>query len=260
MDGVIESHTAYLPGGYADRPGETGMRFFAPAAYKAAVLALNQKGVQVYTHAIGDGAIKLALDAYEESQAALATSGAGASSSPRNRIEHAEAPDAGDIARFGSLGVIASMQPLMIYPRDEWEGMEGLWQLYAGDEFLATAFAFRSLIDTHAVVAFGTDWPVVQLNPLLGIRNAVLRQSLDGQPPDGYVPEQRITVTEALHAYTRDAAYASRVEDREGSIAAGKLADLAVFSENFVESPPGEIANARVLMTLLGGKIVYEGR
>jgi len=252
MDGVIESHTAYLPGGYADRPSEVGMRFFQPEAYKAAVLALNQKGFQVYTHAIGDGAIKLALDAYEESQAVVG-------GDLRNRIEHAEAPDAADIPRFGKLHVIASMQPLMIYPRDEWKGMEGLWQQYAGDKFRPSAFAIRSLLEAHAEVAFGTDWPVVQLNPLLGIRNAVLRQSLDGQPPGGYIPEQRIGVAAALRAYTLDAAYASRVDDQEGSIAAGKRADLAVFSQDFIEGPAADIATGHVVMTLVGGRIVYEG-
>jgi predicted amidohydrolase YtcJ len=256
MDGVIESHTAYLPGGYADRPQETGMRFFEPDAYKASVLTLNQHGIQVYTHAIGDGAIKLALDAYDNSQSQL-RSGGRLSAAPRNRIEHAEAPDPEDIPRFGALDVIPSMQPLMIYPRDEWKGMEGLWRQYAGDRFMGTAFAIRSLLDSHATVAFGTDWPVVQLNPLLGIRNAVLRQSLDGQPVGGYTPEQRITVAEALRAYTLDAAYASRADSEEGSIAVGKRADMAVFSKNFVELPADEIAQAKVLMTLVGGRIVY---
>jgi predicted amidohydrolase YtcJ len=255
MDGVIESHTAYLPAGYADRPGETGMRFFAPQAYKAAVLTLNQHGFQVYTHAIGDGAIKLALDAYE--YAAAAERGRRTPGGARNRIEHVEAPDPQDIARFGRLGVIASMQPLMIYPRDEWQGMEGLWQQYAGDRFLPTAFAIRSLLDSHAVVAFGTDWPVVQLNPLLGIRNAVLRQSLDGQPAGGYVPQQRITVAQALRAYTLDAAYASRADAREGSIEVGKLADLVLFSQNFLEQSADEIAKSQVLLTVVGGRIVY---
>ena len=126
MDGVIESHTAYLPGGYADRPKETGMRFFEPDAYKASVLTLNKDGFQVYTHAIGAGAIKLALDAYENSQAHLPPG----APPPRNRVEHMEAPDPEDIPRFGALDVIPSMQPLMIYPRDEWKGMEGLWQQY----------------------------------------------------------------------------------------------------------------------------------
>jgi len=247
MDGVLESHTAYMPGGYADEPSETGMRFFSPNRYKADVKTLNQHGFQVYTHAIGDGAIKLALDAYAET----------ALLRPRDRIEHAEAPDAEDIERFAKLGVIASMQPLMIYPRDEWKGMEGLWQRYAGEQFLPRAFALRSLLDTGAVVAFGTDWPIVQLNPLLGIRNAVLRQSLDGQPPGGYVPQQRIGVAEALRAYTLDAAYASRADGREGSIQPGKFADLVRFSKNFLEAPADEIPAAHVRMTMLGGKVVY---
>lgn len=258
MDGVIESHTAYLPGGYADKPAVTGMRFFAPAEYKAAVSTLNREGFQVYTHAIGDGAIKLALDAYEESQ--LTNHATAAAGSPRNRIEHVEAPDARDIPRFGQLGVIASMQPLMIYPRDEWKGMEGLWQQYAGDKFLPTAFAIRSFLDAHAVVAFGTDWPVVQLNPLLGIRNAVLRQSLDGQPVGGYTPDQRITIAEALRAYTEAAAYASRAENQEGSIVVGKMADVVLFSKNILEIPSEEIPTAQVLLTIVGGKIAYSAK
>ena len=252
MDGVIESHTAYLPGGYADRPSETGMRFFAPEAYKASVVTLYQHHIQVYTHAIGDGAIKLALDAYE-----LAQAGPGLGRAARNRVEHAEAPDPEDIPRFGNLGVIASMQPLMIFPRDEWKGMEGLWREYAGDKFLPTASAIRSLLDTHAVVAFGTDWPVVQLNPLLGIRNAVLRQSLDGQPAGGYTSAQRISVAEALRAYTLDAAYASRVEADEGSIEVGKLADVVLFSKNLMEISADDIPSAKVVLTMVGGKIVY---
>jgi len=253
MDGVIESHTAYLPAGYADRPTETGMRFFTPENYKAAVRVLNAHDFQIYTHAIGDGAIKLALDAYEEAQTAEPTR-----ANPRNRIEHAEAPDPEDIPRFGKLGVIASMQPLMIYPRDEWKGMEGLWQQYAGEKFLATAFAIRSLLDSHAIVAFGTDWPVVQLNPLLGIRNAVLRQSLDGRPSGGYLPEQRITVAQALRAYTLDAAYASRADRDEGSIEVGKLADVVLFSNNFLETSADTLAGTRVLLTIVGGKIAYQ--
>jgi predicted amidohydrolase YtcJ len=258
MDGVLESHTAYMPGGYADKPSETGMRFFEPAPYKESVRLLNSHGIQVYTHAIGDGAIKLALDAYEAARPEA--QGFGASGGPRNRIEHAEAPDAADIPRFGALDVIASMQPLMIYPRDEWKGMEGQWEGFAGSAFLPRAFAFRSLLDSHATVAFGTDWPIVQLNPLLGIRNAVLRQSLDGKPAGGYVPAQRITVAEALRAYTLGAAYASHAEHQEGSIAVGKLADFAVFSQNFVEGPPEQIAAAHVVMTVVDGKVVFEGK
>ncbi len=259
LDGVIESHTAYLPGGYADQPTEKGLRFFEPDAYKRSVLLLNDHGFQVYTHAIGDGAIKLALDAYEYASGPAAGPRASRNRALRNRIEHAEAPDAEDIPRFAALGVMASMQPLMIYPRDEWKGMEGLWEQYAGAQFVPRAFAIRSLLDTGATVAFGTDWPVVQLNPLLGLRNAVLRQSLDGQPIGGYVPAQRITIEEALRAYTWGAAFASHAENREGSIRVGKLADFAVFSKNFIEGPSSAIAAAQVVMTIVDGNIVYDG-
>ncbi len=253
MDGVIESHTAYLPDGYADNPTETGMRFFTPQAYQDSVLTLYQNNFQIYTHAIGDGAIKLALDAYEAAQAHPGTGRDGS----RNRIEHMEALDRKDIPRFAQLGVIASMQPLMIYPRDEWKGMENLWKEYAGEKRLPTAFAIRDLLDAHAVVAFGTDWPIVQLNPLMGIRNAILRQSQDGQPIGGYVPAQRISVEEAIRAYTLSAAYASRRETQEGSIEVGKLADMVLFSKNLVEIAADEIPTTKVLLTLVGGKIVY---
>ena len=254
MDGVIESHTAFLPGGYADQPAVTGMHFFEREPYQASVQSLYRRHFQIYTHAIGDGAIKLALDAYAAAQARGTPAEQAAA---RNRIEHMEAPDAADLPRFAELGVIASMQPLMIYPRDEWKGMEGLWEQYAGAKFLPTAFPIRSLLDTHATVAFGTDWPVVQLNPLLGIRNAVLRQSLDGRPTGGYVPAQRIGVGEALRAYTLSAAYASRVERNEGSIEVGKFADVVLLSKNLLEIPPDAIPSAEVLMTVVGGNIVY---
>lgn len=255
MDGVLESHTAYLPEGYADARDEHGMRFFAPDRYGRDVRRLNEAGFQVYTHAIGNGAIHVALDAYEAS--ARAQPGMAP---PRNRIEHAEMPDADDIGRFARLGVIASMQPLMIYPRDEWKGMEGLWAVYAGEAAVPRAFALRSLIDAGAHVAFGTDWPIVQLNPLYGVRNAVLRQSLDGEPPGGYVPAQRITVAEAVRAYTAESAYASRHDEDEGSLEPGKRADLVVFSANFIEGEPNDIPKATVRLTMLGGRVVYDAR
>lgn len=255
MDGVLESHTAYMLGGYADNPAEKGMHFYEMDAYRKSVTTLNQHGIQVYTHAIGDGAIKMAFDAYQS--AAEDARKLGTPKGLRNRIEHAEAPDPEDISRYGQLNVIASMQPLMIYPRDEWKGMEGLWQKLAGPKFLATAFPLKTTLDTHGVLAFGTDWPVVQLNPLLGLRNAVLRQSLDGQPTGGYVPAQRISVQESLTAYTLGSAYGAHVDDQEGSIKVGKRADLAIFTKNFVEAPPEEIADAQVAMTLVGGKVVY---
>lgn len=252
MDGVIESHTAYMPGGYADDPKQTGLRFWEPAQYKAAVRTAAEHGFQVYTHAIGDGAIKLALDAYAEANEA--TKG---KPPLRHRVEHNEAPDPEDVPRFGQLGVIASMQPAMIYPRDQWKGMEGLWQTYAGTGFLETAFAIHSIENAHGVVAFGTDWPVVDLNPIFGLRNAVLRQSLDLQPAGGYVPAERIGMAAAIRAYTLDAAFASHREHDEGSLEPGKLADFIVLSRNLLEVPPETVMNTTVLRTVLGGREVY---
>ena len=252
MDGVIESHTAWLPDGYADDPKQTGLRQWEPAAYKAAVRAAAEHGFQVYTHAIGDGAVKLTLDAYEEANAATA-----GKPSLRHRIEHMEALYPSDIPRFGHLGVIASMQPAMIYPRDEWMGMEHVWPEYAGQKRVKTAFALRSILDAHGVLAFGTDWPTVRLDPVYSLRNAALRQSLDGQPAGGYVPSERITVPQAIRAYTLDAAFASHREKQEGSLEVGKLADFVVLSNNLLEMNPQEIAKVTVLRTIVGGRQVY---
>jgi hypothetical protein len=247
MDGVIESHTAWLPEGYADDPKQTGLPQWEPAAYKAAVRTAAEHGFQVYTHAIGDGAIKLTLDAYAQADAAKL----------RHRVEHAEALYPADIPRFGQLGVIASVQPAMIYPRDEWMGMEHVWPAYAGEKRMQSAFALNSILRTHGVLAFGTDWPTVRLDPVYGIRNAVLRQSLDGQPAGGYVPSERITVPQAIRAYTLDAAFASHRETQEGSLQAGKLADFVVLSGNLLEMQPQDIAKVTVLRTVVGGRQVY---
>lgn len=256
-DGVVESHTAYLPDGYADQPEETGTRFWDPERYYNAVRNLHERDFQTFTHAIGDGAMRMVFDAVERAQAADAANG----HSPRDlrhRIEHAEAPYPSDIKRYRELGMIASMQPLMIYPRDEWKGMEGLWIQYAGEKYLPVYFAIRSVLDAGGVVAFGTDWPVVQLNPLLGLRNAVLRQSLDGQPEGGYVPEQRISIEQAIRAYTLDASYAIHREEVEGSLTPGKLADLVVLSDNLLEIDPRRIHQVEVELTMVGGDIVYQ--
>ena len=257
MDGVVESHTGYLPDGYADQPDETGMVFWEPEDYTQVLRTLHDRGFQTYTHAIGDGAMRIVFDAVEAAQFADEVNRV-APRDLRHRIEHAEAPYPDDIMRYKDLGMIASMQPLMIYPRDEWKGMEGIWIQYAGEKYLPVYFAIRSVLDAGAKVAFGTDWPVVQLNPMLGIRNAVLRQSLDGQPEGGYVPEQRITVAEAIRAYTFDASYAAHREKVEGSLTPGKLADLVVLSKNLLDINPNEINEVRVEMTMVGGVVVYE--
>ncbi|CDX30153.1 conserved hypothetical protein [Mesorhizobium sp. SOD10] len=250
LDGVLESHTGFMPQGYADKPGETGTCLWKAAAYNAAVSRAQQEGFQVWTHAIGTGAIEMALDAY--------AADGERSRRCRPRVEHCEIPTARDIERFGEIGAIASFQPAMIYPRDQWLGMEGVWEVRVGSESLPRAFPVRSILEAGGAVAFGTDWPIVDLNPLIGIRNAVLRQSLDHQPETGWVPQQRITVAQALHAYTLGAAFAGHREKDEGSLAAGKLADFIVLSDDPLQVEPHRIADIKVLKTIVGGKPVWE--
>ncbi|MDX8516621.1 amidohydrolase [Mesorhizobium dulcispinae] len=250
LDGVLESHTGFMPQGYADKPGETGTCLWEASAYNAAVSRAQQEGFQVWTHAIGTGAIEMALDAY--------AADGERSRRCRPRVEHCEIPTAHDIERFGRIGAIASFQPAMIYPRDQWLGMEGLWEVRVGSKSLSRAFPVRSILEAVGAVAFGTDWPIVDLNPLVGIRNAVLRQSLDHQPKDGWVPEQRITVAQALNAYTLGAAFAAHRETDEGSLATGKLADFVVLSEDPLRVEPDKIADIKVLKTIVGGKSVWE--
>jgi predicted amidohydrolase YtcJ len=251
-DGVVESHTAFLPEGYADAPNEKGISFWTAEQQTAAVIRLTKLGFQIYTHAIGDGAIHQTLDAYEAAEAA------GAPKDLRNRIEHFEAPYASDIPRLVRLGVIASIQPVMIYPKDQWMGMEGMWQRYSGDDRATRAYPIRSILAAGGRIAFGTDWPVVELNPLLGIRNAVVRQSYDGEPKGGWMPREKITVAEAIKAYTLDSAYAAHRETHEGSITPGKLADFVILSDDLTVMDPDKINTTKVLTTMVGGKVVYQ--
>jgi len=250
LDGVLESHTASMPQGYADRPDETGTLVWKPEAYHSAVRRVSEAGFQIWTHAIGSGAIRLALDAY--AQVSEATR------SLRHRVEHVEIPFAGDIPRFKELGAVACLQPVMVAPSDEWMGMDGVWAQRVRESEQERAFPNRSLLDAGSVVAFGTDWPIVSLSPLRGIGKAVTRQSLAGGV--AFVPQQAITVNEALYAYTAAGAFACHREGQEGSIKVGKLADLVVLDADPADVPPERITEISVLMTVLGGRVVHDAR
>lgn len=249
IDGVLESHTGYMPQGYADKPEEKGTILWNDKEFQHAVQCSQGAGLQVWAHAIGQGAISFALDGYSSDLAN--------SRLLRPRVEHVEIPSEIDLDRFKDINAIASMQPAMIYPQDQWMGMVGIWEKRVGKDSMKLAFPIRSLLDRNVEVAFGTDWPIVDLNPFIGIRNAVLRQSLDGEPPKGWVPEQRISVEEALYAYTLGAAYACHREEEEGSIAEGKLADLIVLSDNPLEIEAHELGRIAVQATFVGGRPVY---
>ena len=249
LDGVVESHTAAMLAPYADDRGVSGKMFWEADKYKQSVAELNRRGFQIFTHAIGDAAVRLALDAYEQAPQA------NGSRDARPRIEHIETISSADISRFGRLGVIASFQPLHAYPDED---TLNVWVRNVGPERETRAFAWRSVASGGGRLAFGSDWPVVTLNPWAGLQNAVTRQDVQGLPPGGWVPEQRLRMAEAIEAYTLGAAIAGRREKTEGSIEPGKLADLVIVSQNLFEIDPHAVRRTTVLLTMVGGKTVYQ--
>jgi len=249
MDGVIESHTAAMLTPYSDDPKQIGALFWDPAKYKDAVRQLDRRGFQIFTHAIGDKAVRTALDAYQNAAEVNHTHDA------RPRIEHIETISEPDIPRFGKVGVVASFQPLHAYPDDD---TLKIWARNAGPERAQRAWAWHSIESTGGHLAFGSDWPVVTLNPWYGVQNALTRQTREGDPPDGFVPHERISLEDAINGYTLGAAYAGRREKTEGSLEPGKVADLVVLSQDLFKIEPNQISNTEVLLTMVGGKVVYQ--
>jgi predicted amidohydrolase YtcJ len=249
LDGVIESHTAAMLSSYSDDPRLNGMLWWDAEKYKQTVLELDRRGIQIYTHAIGDKAVRLALDAYEEAAKKNQKHDA------RPRIEHIENISKDDIPRFGTLGVIASFQPLHAYPDDD---LNRFWLPHIGPERAQRGWPWRSIEKSGGVLAFGSDWPIVTLNPWPGVQNALTRQTSEGDPPGGWLPSERVSLEDAIRAYTLGAAFAARREKSTGSLEPGKFADLIVLSQNLFLIEPTEIGKTEVLLTMVGGKVVYE--
>jgi predicted amidohydrolase YtcJ len=249
LDGVVESHTAAFLEPYSDDPSTKGALFWDPEKCKAAVVELDKRGLQLFTHAIGDYAIRTALDAYELAKTQNHTK------DRRPRVEHIEDSSAADIPRFGKLGVIASMQPLHAYPDSD---TLDVWAKAIGAERASRAWVWKSIAEDGGRYCFGSDWPVVTLNPWEGVQTAVTRQTSEGKPVGGFVPSQRISVAQAVAGYTLGAAYAGHREKTEGSIEAGKVADVIIVSKNIFEIDPHRIGDTKVTTTIVGGKIVYE--
>lgn len=247
-DGSLGSSTALFFEPYADDPANRGLLFdqmLPEGVMFERVLAADRHGLQVIIHAIGDEANLRILDLY------LEAAKQNGPSDRRFRIEHAQHLRPGDIRRFGMQHVIASVQPY--HAADD-----GRWcEKRVGSERAQTTYAFRALLDANAVLAFGSDWTVAPLNPLLGIKAAVTRQTLDGLHPQGWVPEQKISLDEAVRAYTMGSAYAEFTEQVKGSITPGKLADLVVLDRDIYTIPANEIDSTRVIMTVMDGKVVY---
>jgi predicted amidohydrolase YtcJ len=251
VDGVIESHTAAMLEPYSDDPSLRGKLFWDADKYKSAVAELDRRNLQLFTHAIGDYGIRTALDSYENAEKANRTSGR------RFRIEHIEAVSGADIPRFAKLGVIASMQPLHSYPDTD---TLDVWARNIGPDRASRAWVWKSIAADGGQLAFGSDWPVVTLNPFAGIQTAVTRQTSEGLPKDGFVPSQRLSVAEAVHGYTLGAAFAGFREKTEGSLEPGKLADMIVLSQNLFEISTDKIGVTKVLTTIVGGRVVFRAQ
>jgi predicted amidohydrolase YtcJ len=245
VDGSLGSHTAAFHAPYDDRPSDRGFFVNTEDDLHRWISGADSAGLQVAVHAIGDRANQTLLDIYES---------VAKENGPRDRrfrIEHAQHLRPEDLARFAPLGVIPSMQPYHAIDDGRWaETLIGLR--------IRTTYAFRSLLDAGAALAFGSDWFVAPPTPLEGIYAAVTRRTLDDLNPGGWVPEERISVEEALVAYTRSAARAAFAENEVGMLKEGFLADFVILDRDLTAIPPEEIRDARVVATVVGGEVVHE--
>jgi predicted amidohydrolase YtcJ len=243
MDGVLESYTALMVDDYAGQPGNRGSALFSAEQFNAVAVEADRLGLQLAVHCCGDGAVKRALDGFAQARRQ------NGPRDSRHRIEHIEAIDPPDIPRFAELGVIASMQPLHAPPSVQ---AGDVWPARAGRARWPYSFAWRTLRDAGAHLAFGSDWPVVTLDPMLGFDSALNRQPWAEGDPD-----QRQTLPEIIRGYTCDAAYVEFQEHEKGRIRPGFLADLVLLSADIFATPPEEIATVQPVLTVCDGKIVY---
>ena len=246
-DGSLGSTTAWFFEPYLDAPTTSGLpRAEVTTTMKQNIVEADKAGLQVHIHAIGDRANATVLDYYEN------VDKVNGPRDRRYRIEHAQHLRQEDIPRFGKLHVVASMQPMHIIDDGRWA-----WKRL-DEKRLKGTYAFRSLLDSGAVLAFGSDSPVASMNAVWGIYAAVTRRTLDDKNPNGWIPEQKITVDEAVRSFTWGSAYAEFQDSVKGTLEVGKLADLVILSDDIYTIDPVKIANVKVLTTVMDGKVVYE--
>jgi predicted amidohydrolase YtcJ len=261
VDGVIEAKTASMLTPYEDDTS-AGLPAWEPAGLAAFTAEADRRGWQVEAHAIGDRGVRLALDAFEQAAAANGPwigdpRGRGAvpgTHDRRHRVEHIETIDPADVPRFARLGAVASMQP---YHGDPSPNQISVWAGNIGPERASRAWAWRSIREAGGRLAFGSDWPVVPYDPFIALNNAVNRQTADGQPAGGWLPGERLSVTDALEAYTAGSAHAAHADHRRGRVAPGMDADIVVLDRDLLAAGPSAIIGTSVRLTVLGGRIVH---
>jgi len=249
VDGSLGSSTALMFEPFVDDPANRGTYvsdWFPEGVMYQRVKAADYAGLQVAVHAIGDRANSEMLDIYERVEKE------NGARDRRFRIEHAQHLHPKDIARFKTLGVIPSMQPFHCIDDGRWA------EKRLGAERSKTTYAFRSLLDSNANLSFGSDWFVAPLDPIQGIYAAVTRQTLNGDHPNGWIPEQKISAAEAVRCYTLNDAYAEFAEKEKGSLKVGKWADFVMLSDDIFTIDPAQICDIKVAMTVVGGKVVFE--
>ena len=245
-DGSLGSSTAWFFEPYSDTPSTSGVAGAEMPQLYEHISAADKNGLQVMIHAIGDRTNATVLDIYERVEKE------DGPADRRFRIEHAQHLRVSDIPRFAKLGVVASMQPVHLTDDGRWA------EKRLGKDRLKGTYAFKSLLASGAHVAFGTDWSVAPLNPLFGIYAAVTRRTTDNKNPNGWLPDEKISVDAAVRCYTLGSAYAEFQENEKGTLEVGKLADMVILSEDIFTIDPTTIANVKVLTTIVGGKVVFD--
>lgn len=251
MDGVPTTHTAMTIEPYKNRPDYNGKPINDISRMKMQIEAAHKSGLSVRIHCCGDGAVKETLDIYEDAMQKYGKRNS------RHAIEHVEIIKKEDILRMQKMGIIASMQPEhMVSMVEKYD--ENPYVNYYSEKQLRTSWNFRTLLDNNVMVAFGTDCPVVDINPMNGIYRAVTRRFDDGNPPEGMYPEQKISVAEAIHCYTYGSAYAVGREHELGTLEPGKYADIAILDTNILKCQYEKIKTTKVLYTVMNGRITYD--